>query len=256
MNSGLLRAYSQLYKGGKLLFKNPFRWFDVTVWPLILLFSLTLFVSFVGNDPRLVTLVVLGVMGWRAVYHAQFEVANNYQEEFWSNSLTHLFITPIRPIEMVAGAAVSGFLKFVIVFLMYYVLTFFLYGFVVPDIGIFLIAALALFVFGLSLGMITLGLLFLFQSEAFPLSFSMADVFVLISGAYYPVSVLPGPVQAVALLLPSTHAFNLLKSTVGMGSVDWVALLVLSVVWFGIGYAVTMWGFHQAKKTGKLVRVA
>ena len=72
MNSGLLRAYSQLYKGGKLLFKNPFRWFDVTVWPLILLFSLTLFVSFVGNDPRLVTLVVLGVMGWRAVYHAQF----------------------------------------------------------------------------------------------------------------------------------------------------------------------------------------
>ncbi len=257
MSDGFLeRAYSQGYKNFRLLFKNPFRWFDVSVWPLILLFSLTFFISFLGSDREILLLVVLGVMGWRAVYHAQYEVANNYMEEYWSNSLTHLFITPIKPIEIVFGAALSGVFKFFLVFLLYYTVAFLLYGFVVPSLGLFLIGAFFLFFFGLSLGMVTLGLMFLFTSEAFPLSFSLADVFVLISGAYYPISVLPEAVQRFSMLLPSTHAFNLIKSTVIAVSVDWVFLVGLSVVWFALAYFFLNFAYAKAKKTGKLVRVA
>lgn len=256
MNKALLRVYSQVYKNFRLLFENPFRFMDVTFWPLILLFSLTLFVSYFGQDPKILVLVVLGVMGWRAVYHANMEIASNYMEEYWSQSLTHLFITPIRPLELVLGSAVSGLFKFLLVFAMYYLVTFFLYGFVIPDPLVFAIACVFLFLFGLSLGMIVQGVMFFYASEAFSLSFTVPDVFVLLSAAYYPLSVLPQPVQAFSLLLPSTHAFLLIKSTLGLATVDYGALVGLSVVWFAIGYAVMMFAFSRAKKTGRLVRVA
>ena len=181
MNSTFERAYSQAYKNFKLLFKSPFRWFDVTLWPLILLFSITLFVSFLDSDPKIIIMVVLGIMGWRAVYHATMEIASNFMEEHWSNSLTHLFITPIRTLELVIGGVVSGVFKFFIVFVMYYIIASILYGFYIPDPITFAIAVFFLFVFGISLGMITLALLFLFSQEAFSLSFTVADVFLLIS---------------------------------------------------------------------------
>lgn len=256
MNRSLLRAYSQVYKNFRLLFENPMRFMDVTFWPLILLFSLTLFVSYLGDDPKILSLVILGVMGWRAVYHAHMELASNYMEEYWSQSLTHLFITPIRPIELVLGSAVSGLFKFLLVLVLYYVITFFLYGFTVPDPLLFAVSCFFLFVFGLSLGMMVLGIMFFYASEAFSLSFTIPDVFVLLSAAYYPLSILPGPLQTLALLLPSTHAFLLIKSTLSLGSYDPVALVGLSVLWFCAGYAALLFAFGRAKKTGRLVRVA
>ena len=250
------RSYSQAFKNMKLLFKNGFRWFDITLWPLILLFSITFFVSYLQSDHRILSMVILGIMGWRAVYHVQMEIASNFMEEHWSNSLTHLFITPVRTIELVFGGFLSGVVKFAMVFLMYYAVAFAVYGFVLPDLFLVLTAFFFLLVFGISLGMVTLGLMFLFSSNAFSLSFTVPDVFVLISGVYYPISVLPGPVQAFALLLPSAHAFNLLKSTLGFAQYDLPALVITSIAWLVVSYLFVSMAFSYAKKAGKLVRVA
>lgn len=256
MNGFLERSYSQAYKSMKLLFKNGFRWFDITLWPLILLFSITFFVSYLESDHRILSMVILGIMGWRAVYHIQMEIASNFMEEYWSNSLTHLFITPVRVAELVFGGFLAGLVKFAMVFFMYYAVAFFLYGFVLPDIAVVLTGFFFLALFGVSTGMITLGLMFLFSSNAFSLSFTVPDVFVLISGVYYPLSVLPGPVQAFALLLPSAHAFNLLKSTFGLAEYNLLALVGLSLAWLLISYLFVSMAFSRAKKAGKLVRVA
>lgn len=250
------RSYSQAYKNLKLLFKNGFRWFDITLWPLILLFSITFFVSYLQSDHKILSMVILGIMGWRAVYHVQMEIASNFMEEHWSNSLTHLFITPVRTIELVFGGFLSGIVKFAMVFAMYYLVTWWFYGFAVTDwLGV-IVAFSFLAIFGISLGMITLGLMFLFSSNAFSLSFTVPDVFVLISGVYYPLSVLPGPVQAFALLLPSAHAFNLLKSTLGFAEYDLLALVLTSIAWLLASYLFVSMAFSYAKKAGKLVRVA
>ena len=256
MNEFFSRAYSQAFKNFRLLFKNPFRWFDVTLWPLILLFSITFFVSFLQSGQNIIIMVVLGIIGWRAVYHAQMEIAATYMEEYWSNSLTHLFITPIKTIEIVLGGTVSGLFKFLLVFAMYYIVAAYFYGFYIPDILTFAIALAFLFVYGIALGMITLSLMFLFTSEAFSLSFTVPDIFVLISGVYYPITVLPQPVQAIALLLPSTHAFNMIKSTVGLAQYDFLSLVFFTIVWLALSYAFLEFSFRHAKKTGKLVRVS
>src|SRR3989338_6520439 len=103
----LLRSYSQAYKNNKLLIKEGFRFFDVTAWPVLLFFSLTLFLTYLNADQKIIQLVIMGIIGWRAVYHAQFEITVSYMEEYWSSSLLHLFASPIKLLEFVAGGIIS-----------------------------------------------------------------------------------------------------------------------------------------------------
>lgn len=256
MNKMLQRSYSQFYKNTKLLSQSAFRWFDITIYPVILMISLTFFLSYLNTPKEIFSLVIMGIIGWRAVYHAEFEINVNYMEEYWDNSLTHLFITPIRLAEMILGGLLSAILKFTFVTLLLCGMTYYLYGFFIPDMGIFLIAVFFLFIFGITLGMLTFSLLFYSGSNAISLAYAVPDVFVLFSGVYYSISVLPEPLHSIALLLPSTHAFNLLKSSLGFATVDWTALIGLSAIWF-IGAALILnYSFRKAKKTGKLVRVA
>lgn len=254
-NEFLQRTYSQAYKNFKLLFQNPFRWFDVTFWPLILFFSITIFATYLEKDPKIIELVVMGLIGWRAVYHPLMEINTNYMEESWSNSLGHFFITPIKPIEIVLGGIISAIIKFLAVFAMYYAIAFFLYGFYFPDLGLFLIAIAFLFLFGTALGMIILGLMFLFASDSFSLSYTIPDIAVLVSGVYYPITLFPLPIQLFALIFPSTQAFNLIKSMLGFGETNWPLLIGLTILWLAATYFFMIFLYHKAKKTGRLVRV-
>lgn len=256
LNEFWTRSYSQLYKNVKLLFQNGFRWFDIFLWPLITMLSITFFIEYLQGTPRIFVLVILGMMGWRAVYHAQFEIAGNYMEEYWSNSLTHLFITPIRLSELVFGGVLSGLAKSVLVGALFYLIGHALYGFLVPDWSGLLLGGFFLFLFGTALGMITLGLMFRFTSNAFPLAYTLPDIFVLLSGVYYPITVLPKFIQPIAQLLPSTHAFNLIKATLGLGTVDWGFLVGLSAVWLAGAFILLQYFYREAKKSGRLVRVA
>lgn len=250
------RSYSQLFKNSRLLFENPFRWFDVTFWPLILFFSITLFAAYLQSDVKILSLLVMGLMGWRAVYHPLMEMGTSYMEEYWSNSLTHLFITPIRITEFVIGGVLSAIPKFLVVFVMYFILGTVLYGFYFPDLVLFWIAIGFLFLFGISLGLLMLGFMFYLASESFSMVYTVPDIAVLLSGVYYPVSMLPGPLQALASVFPSTHAFNLIKFTLGLESFEWLPLIGLSIAWLVVSYAFCVAAFHRAKKSGKLVRVA
>ncbi|HLD58308.1 MAG TPA: ABC transporter permease [archaeon] len=254
-NEFFSRSYSQAYKNFKLLFKNPFRWFDVTFWPLILFFSITIFASYLETDPRILAVVIMGLIGWRAVYHPLMEINTLYMEEYWSNSLGHFFITPIKPIEIVLGGTISALMKFFIVFIMYYLIAVFLYGFSFANFPVFMAAIFFLFLFGISIGMLILGLMFKMASDSFSLSYTVPDIAVLISGVYYPISFLPLPVQAIALLLPSAHAFNLIKASLGLAEFSWVALIITTIAWLLGTYLFMQWAFRSAKKSGKLVRV-
>lgn len=256
MNESVQRAYSQAYKNFKLLFKQGFRLFDVTLWPLLLFFSLSFFLVFLNATPQMISLVVLGILGWRAVYHAQFEIAVNYMEEYWSNSLTHLFATPIRLVELIMGGIISSIFKLLVVWIILLAVAVSFYGFAMPDWGVFLIASFFLFLFGASLGMITLGLLLRYGEPVFSLAYTVPDIFVLFSGVYYPISVLPLFLQQVAFWIPSTHAFGLFKELFGIETVNWSALIGMTVLWLVGSYLFLRHSFSQTKKSGKLVRVA
>ena len=93
------------------------------------------------------------------------------------------------------------------------------------------------------------------------MTFVLQSVLLLVSGVYYPVSVLPGWMQAISRLSPATYAIDGVRK----GLIEGVApsavvgdiwpLIVMGIVFIPVG----LWAFGRAeryaKRTGKLKRV-
>ena len=255
MNNAIRRAYSQFYKSTNLMFSNFFRLMDTTIWPLTLLFAFVFLVQALNNDPQVIALVILAMAGWQVVQQTQMGIAVSYMDEFWSNSLTHLFVTPIRLWEFVLGGVLTGILKCAIVVVLFFITASIMYGITIPDPFTFIAALFFLFLFGISLGMINLALIFPHGENAIFVVWTIPDILVVMSGVYYPLELLPQPLYSIVQFLPSSHAFNLIKQTVGMGTADWLALIALSAAWLIGSWMLLVFSYHYSKKTGKLVRV-
>lgn len=256
LNRAIERVISQPFKSLKLLFKSPFRFLEVSVWPLTFLFLFIFMVKAFEPDPGLLQVVIMAMAGWQAVHHAQMGIGSTYMDEYWSQSLTHLFISPIRVGEFVLGGVLTGLAKLLIVLVLFVVTVFAVYGITIANWALFVIALFFLFVFGIAVGMLNLAAMFVYGENAISLVWTVTDIFVVLSGVYYSISVLPQALQGIAHVLPSTYAFDVLKSLIQPLTIDWTALVLLSLVWLLGSFFVLNRAFHFAKKTGKLVRVA
>jgi ABC-2 type transport system permease protein len=96
----------------------------------------------------------------------------------------------------------------------------------------------------------------------------------LLAGAYYPITVLPRPLQWVACLIPHTYAFDALRRLLDPGAhlnapvlpiqyalpglspiaVDGLALLILAAALLPLGFLAYGWGIERARQNGTLTR--
>ncbi len=247
--------YSQLYKNFTLLFRNYFRLFDITIWPLTLLFSIALFVNFMDASPAITAMVILGVTGWRAVYHLQFDLITSYMDEYWGHSLNHFLISPLRHIEFMLGNILTGLIKFVFVLIIYLLLGKFLFSFTLINIPQFIIGILALSLFGVILGIIGMGLVTLYHDNAYTAAYIIPDLLVLLSGVYYPITIFPAAVQKFIAFIPAVYGFDILKSTIGLGTANYPMLVITTLVWLVLAILFFVLCFNHAKKTGRLGRM-
>jgi ABC-2 type transport system permease protein len=256
MIDSLVRMYSQVYKNVHSLKRNTFRLADVLIWPMIFLFTLTFFATYMGSDTVYLNMIILGMMGWRMIYFLNLEMVSTFVEEYWSKSLAHLLISPVSRLELAIGSAASGLLKGVFVIFTYVVFTGMLYGFAIPDWGMFAVAMFFMAVIGFSMGLVTLGLGYYWKEEAFNIAFIWPDVIVLLSGVYFTVeSVYPESILPLINALPSTQAFNLLKSMVGIGHPDIPYLALLCGIWLIAAYLFNGFMYEKARRAGKLTRL-
>ncbi|HSB47089.1 MAG TPA: ABC transporter permease [Candidatus Bilamarchaeum sp.] len=250
------RIYSQVYKSIVGLRRNTFRLADVFIWPMIFLFTLTFFVTYLGSDAVYLNVIILGMMGWRMIYFLNLEMVSSFTEEHWSKSLPHLMISPITRLEFAIGAAISGLLKALFVILIYIIFTGYLYGFVITDWPIFLLALGFFALIGFSMGLFTLGLGYFMKEEAFNIAFIWPDVIVLLSGVYFSIDkVYPESILPFIKLLPSTHAFELMKSMQGIGHPDIPLMAALTAAWLIAAYLFNGYMYEKARRAGKLARL-
>jgi ABC-type multidrug transport system permease subunit len=254
----LERIYSQIYKSRVSIKRNSFRLADLTIWPLLYLFPLTFFVTYMGSDDSFLHLIIIGMIGWRMVYFINHEMIGLYVEEYWSKALPHLMLSPISRLEYSIGAAFAGLLKGSFVTVLYLVLTYFLYGFWITDWGTFLLGMFFLALVSLILGFFLLGVAYYIKSkeDAFSVGFIIPDALVLLSGVYFSIeSVYPEYLLPFIRLLPSTHAFDVLKSILGFAQADIPMLVATTAVWLVIAYMFNTYMFELARKNGKLTRL-
>ncbi len=256
MAGEISRIYSQIYKNINTLKRNSFRLADIVIWPMIFLFTLTFFVTYLGSDRVYLNMIILGMIGWRVIYFLNLEMVSSLTEEHWAKSLPYLLASPISRIELAIGSALSGLIKAVAVVLIYLVMTNLIYGFTVADWPLFIIAMAFMALVGFTMGLFILGLAYFIKEDAFNIAFIVPDVIVLLSGVYFTIqSVYPAWVIPYISLLPTVHAFNLLKAMVGIGQPDFGMLIGTTAAWLIVAYLFNGWMYEKARKEGKLARL-
>ena len=209
---------------------------------------------------ELATKLLVGGVIW-AFLGIIFEiVTETVAWERWEGTIEYTFMAPVsRPVHLIGMgvyAVIYGLVRAAAVFVA-----------VVAFIGIHLPhanygAAIALLAIAsisfIGVGMMTAVLPLISPEKGTQLGFVAQGLMLVVSGVYYPVSVLPSWMQWVAKISPATYALRGNRDQIlrgaGLRWADVWPLLVIGVLSIPIGLVVFRAGERYAKQHGKLKR--
>ena len=96
------------------------------------------------------------------------------------------------------------------------------------------------------------------EAHAEELAWAAIFLFAPVSGVYYPIEVLPAPLQAVAYSLPSAYVFEGMRAALLTQTFRWDLLLrafALNLVYLAIGIALFRIAIAYARKRGMLLQM-
>ena len=199
-----------------VLWRAPHRWFDIAFWPLmdvILWGSLGAYVA--QQDPSSASAapyLIGGILMFHVLFQSQIAVATGFLEETWSRNLLNVLTTPVTEIEYIAGTAIFGLAKVLLALTTLSVTAYVSFGFGLSQIGWSIIPIGAvLMVVGWGVGVANIGVVLRFGQGAEILTWGVNFILMALSGVFNPVEALPGGLQPLARVLPSTHAFIALR---------------------------------------------
>ena len=180
--------------------------------------------------------------------------------ERWEGTIEYTFMAPVsRPVHLIGMgiyAVLYGLVRASLVFIA-----------VVAFIGIHLSnpnysAAIALLAIAsmsfIGVGMMTAVMPLVSPEKGMQLGFVAQGLLLVVSGVYYPVSVLPEWMQQISKISPATYALRGSRNSIidgaGLAWADVWPLLLIGVVSIPLGLLVFRAGERYAKKRGKLKR--
>jgi ABC-2 type transport system permease protein len=199
------------------------------------------------------------VLLWEVALRSQMGMAISFLEELWSRNLGHVFVSPLRPWELVAALIAMAVLRTTAGVLPATLLAWALYAFNLFSIGpvlVLLFANLMLMGIWVALGVVSLILRHGAGAEA--LAWSVLFGLTPISCVFYPVSVLPAAVRPLALALPAAHVFEGMRAALRDGAVAWDQLgwaFGLNLVWAVVFAVVFARQFRSARRRGALLSI-
>jgi len=245
------RVWAVVRRHYYVLMRSPHRWFDVFIWPLVdvlLWGSLGVFVADQSSDAERagVTYLLAGILLFHVLYQSQIAASTGFLEETWSRNLLNLLATPLTELEYAAGVALFGLAKLVVAMGVVSLAAFGFFAFNVTDVGWGLIPiGLLLLAAGWAISLFVVGLVLRFGQSAEVLAWGILFVVMPLSGVFYPVDALPGVLQPLASVLPTTHAFAAARTVLDGDPLPWdqlgLALLgTIGVAAAGLLFVTTM----------------
>jgi ABC-2 type transport system permease protein len=214
------------------------------------------------NVQRETTTLLIGAVIW-SYLGIIFEIlTETVAWERWEGTIEYTFMAPLSRAVHLGGmglfAVLYGVLRTALLFLV--IALFFGLHLGQADFGTALLLLAVSSVSFVGLGMITAVLPLISPEKGAQIGFIAQGLLLVVSGVYYPVSVMPRWMQWLSTISPATYALRGIRGAVlgggGVGSVwgDIWPLLVLGVVSIPLGLAVFRIGERYAKRHGKLKR--
>jgi ABC-2 type transport system permease protein len=182
--------------------------------------------------------------------------------ERWEGTIEYTFMAPLSRLVHLGGmglfAVLYGVVRTALLFAV--VALFFGLHFHQADFGAALVLLAVASVSFAGVGMVTAVLPLISPEKGASLGFIAQGLLLVVSGVYYPVSVMPHWMQWISKISPATYALHGIRSAVQKGTgiggswADIWPLLVLGAVSIPLGLAVFRAGERYAKRHGKLKR--
>jgi ABC-2 type transport system permease protein len=234
------------------------------VWTIANTLTIVFIARGVGVPPaeqnELATQLLVGGVIW-AYLGIIFEiVTETVAWERWEGTIEYTFMAPLsRPVHLIGMglyAVMYGFVRAAAVFVA--VVAFI--GIHVPNanyaasVALLAIASVSF----IGVGMMTAVLPLISPEKGTQLGFVAQGLMLVVSGVYYPVSVLPEWMQWISKISPATYALRGVRASIidgaGLAWADVWPLLVIGAVSIPLGLVVFRSGERYAKRNGKLKR--
>jgi ABC-2 type transport system permease protein len=258
------RIWAMVYRHLSLYRRSWPRLLELAYWPILQMciwgFTASFLAARAGSPVAIAGATLLGgVLLWEVALRSQMGVAISFLEEIWSRNLGHVFVSPLRPWELVAALICVSVLRMVTGVLPAILLAWALYAFNLFALGPVLVLFFAnLMIMGwwVALGVVSLILRHGAGAEA--LAWSVLFGLTPFSAVFYPVAVLPAALRPLALALPSSHVFEGMRAVLLHGTVRWdhlAAAVALNALWMAGAIWLFARQFRAARERGALMTI-
>lgn len=250
-----LRMY-YLYRG------SPTRIFPLVIWvavDVILWGFITRYLNGVsGARIDFVPALLGGVLLWDFLTRVMQGVTMAFFEDVWSRNFLNFFASPLTIGEYLIGLVLAAIATSLLSLVAMFVFADAAFGLSMWRFGLALAPfILVLFVTGIAVGVAASAMVLKLGPAAEWLVWPIPTVLAPFAGVFYPVSALPGFMQAVAVVLPPSYVFEGMRAVVAGEPTPWGALAFaagLACFYLALaGWAFTR-VYAQAQRSGLIAR--
>lgn len=239
------------------------RLFELAYWPTLQMILWGFISQFLMMNSSWVAqafgVLLAAVILWDVLFRGQLGVSVSFLEEVWSRNLASLFVSPLRPYEMVLSLMTMSLIRTLIGVVPAALLAIVLYQYSIFDLGLPLLAFFVnLLVMGWATGLMISALILRFGLGAESLAWIAIFALAPVSGIYYPISVLPGWLQPVSWGLPSSYVFEGMRAVMFDNHFRWDLFFGasgLNVLYLAAGAGLFLATFERARRDGLLLRL-
>ncbi|MGH2448903.1 MAG: ABC transporter permease [Chloroflexota bacterium] len=213
------------------------------------------------HTSTMVLYLAIGTLTWSYMASLFNAIAESVQWERWEGTIEYTMMSPISRLTYMLGSSLFGIVyglgrtAFVLIAL---ILMFHLepnQSGLLPSVAIVAVGSISF----VGIGIMAATLPLLFTEKGAQMTYVIEAVLLLISGVYYPISVLPGWMQPFSHLSPATYILSGIRSALlGHGGSDLAASLIPLLIIGAICVPLGVWLYgraeHFAKRTGRLKR--
>ena len=260
----LRRIWGLMYRHLALYRRSWPRLLELTYWPTLQMciwgFTSAFIASRIGVGGQVAAGILLGgVLLWEVALRSQMGMAISFLEEIWSRNLGHVFVSPLRPWELVAALIAMSAIRMVIGVLPAILLAWALYAFNLFDLGpVLILFTLNLMAMGWWIALGVVALILRHGAGADALAWSVLFGITPFAAVFYPVSILPAWLQPIALSLPAAHVFEGMRVALDTGLIHWPHLAWatgLNLVWTVAAALLFARQFRAARTSGALLSI-
>jgi ABC-2 type transport system permease protein len=161
--------------------------------------------------------------------------------------------------EYVIAQMLSAVLKAVVLFGVVALIAATLFDFNLLSMGVatLTVGFVNLLWFAYSIGLFILGIIFRLGTRIQALAWGLVLIFQPLTAAYYPLAVMPPPLQTVARAFPPTYVFEAARAGLGTSEVEWSWTIVAGLenaVYFALSIWFFQYMYRRSRETGQFAR--